>query len=308
MASPTKTACNHYFCHECLKTWLGSAHTCPTCRSELFRLTRRRIGIDGAFLEQLRQENTALQHHFHTLRSPPPNASAGWFADMDRRLDDLLDSMDRRRQGMYGTVSNTPRLNVEDGPQDDNAPTTPAAADQSTRDFPRPRSGALERADAVLRAAELARQRWNFAESSMPSRSRQAGENVPQRENAQISATADQTAQAFLNHGRIASRAERTDRPARVVLPPRERALLPSERPFWRRAPAHSRIITNPFAAAAPATRRTVSPDVMGEGLQTMPGLQLGGPESRNPRRAELRTLPIPRRGISPPDWLRDGE
>ncbi|KAK4616226.1 hypothetical protein CLAFUW4_09796 [Fulvia fulva] len=34
--APFKTECNHIFCVECLKTWLESANTCPSCRNKLF--------------------------------------------------------------------------------------------------------------------------------------------------------------------------------------------------------------------------------------------------------------------------------
>ena len=34
--APFKTTCNHVFCVECLKDWLDSANTCPSCRTELY--------------------------------------------------------------------------------------------------------------------------------------------------------------------------------------------------------------------------------------------------------------------------------
>ncbi|KAF2207556.1 hypothetical protein CERZMDRAFT_88404 [Cercospora zeae-maydis SCOH1-5] len=36
MTEPTRTACRHFYCFECLESWLTTNNTCPTCRLELF--------------------------------------------------------------------------------------------------------------------------------------------------------------------------------------------------------------------------------------------------------------------------------
>lgn len=36
METPTRTTCRHYYCLECLTTWLETNNTCPSCRTTLF--------------------------------------------------------------------------------------------------------------------------------------------------------------------------------------------------------------------------------------------------------------------------------
>lgn len=36
METPTRTTCRHYYCLECLTTWLETNNTCPSCRTKLF--------------------------------------------------------------------------------------------------------------------------------------------------------------------------------------------------------------------------------------------------------------------------------
>ncbi|KAK4620196.1 hypothetical protein CLAFUW4_11040 [Fulvia fulva] len=37
VTTPVKTSCNHTFCENCLKQWLSSSNTCPSCRTEQFQ-------------------------------------------------------------------------------------------------------------------------------------------------------------------------------------------------------------------------------------------------------------------------------
>ncbi|EME80025.1 uncharacterized protein MYCFIDRAFT_86742 [Pseudocercospora fijiensis CIRAD86] len=43
IVEPTSTSCGHVFCFKCLKQWLATSHTCPSCRHELYQ----KPGADG---------------------------------------------------------------------------------------------------------------------------------------------------------------------------------------------------------------------------------------------------------------------
>ncbi|GIZ36649.1 hypothetical protein CKM354_000011800 [Cercospora kikuchii] len=36
MTEPTRLSCRHYFCLECIRSWLDGNNTCPSCRAQLF--------------------------------------------------------------------------------------------------------------------------------------------------------------------------------------------------------------------------------------------------------------------------------
>ncbi|PPJ58341.1 hypothetical protein CBER1_04506 [Cercospora berteroae] len=54
MSNPARTNCRHFYCFECLKAWLESNNTCPTCRTQLFvetnQITEQNVERQSGFL------------------------------------------------------------------------------------------------------------------------------------------------------------------------------------------------------------------------------------------------------------------
>ncbi|CAK1360786.1 unnamed protein product [Cercospora beticola] len=97
MSDPARTNCRHFYCFECLKAWLESNNTCPTCRTQLFEETDR-----------ITEQDVEAQTGF---LPPVPPRGVSRSGDLHRTLDFIIE----RLRELEATVS---RL--------EEAPTSPA--------------------------------------------------------------------------------------------------------------------------------------------------------------------------------------
>ncbi|EME41179.1 hypothetical protein DOTSEDRAFT_55077 [Dothistroma septosporum NZE10] len=54
ITTSVKTTCNHVFCEDCLKHWLSSSTTCPSCRSQQYHPNPREL-VEAQYDQMLRE-------------------------------------------------------------------------------------------------------------------------------------------------------------------------------------------------------------------------------------------------------------
>ncbi|KAM3423981.1 hypothetical protein BST61_g1374 [Cercospora zeina] len=97
MTRPTRTACRHYYCFECLENWLLSNNSCPTCRAQLFEETA----------EDTEQEVEAQL-------APGPRASRA--DEVEQNINGImagLDALEMTVAGLAGAQDHQPERGAE---------------------------------------------------------------------------------------------------------------------------------------------------------------------------------------------------